>query len=213
MWRLLQLAACAPALALSALAQTPTKSPNMPLVGVYLEFDHVPEGVSVNAMERSVETLLKPAGVALAWRQIRENAGKEAFSRLAVLKFKGRCDLRAPRVASKFGSLGETTALAFTEISRGRVLPYTEVECDEVRKALAYVRPGAGALENENAFGLALGRVVAHELYHILANSVAHAGNGLAKASELLSDLVSTRDLRFDAAAARAIRNGIRAEK
>jgi hypothetical protein len=82
-----------------------------------------------------------------------------------------------------------------------------------VRKALAYVAPGAGLIARQQALGLALGRVVAHELYHILGNTAAHAGEGLAKASEILRDLVSSGDLSFDPGAAAMIHKGLPAQK
>lgn len=217
MWRLFHLAAYATAFALFAWAETPPAKPAAPLVGVYMDFDHAPQRVPVEVMKRAVEGLLKPAGIRLAWRSVSDNLGKEAFPQLAVLKFKGRCEGIAPGPGSDFGTLGEVDSLASTAVSGGHVLPYTQVECDQVRKALAYMPPGTGALERQTALGMALGRVVAHELYHILANTASHAGNGLAKASELLQDLVSTNDLKnelkFDQGASRAIRKGFQREK
>lgn len=174
-----------------------------------MDFDHVPDTVSVEAMKRAVEHVLSASGIRVAWRRIEENHGTEAFARLAVLKFEGHCSAEAPRSASEFGTLGETDTLAQTKVSRGRVLPYAKVECDQVRKALAYVAPGAGALNLKQALGLALGRVVAHELYHILSQSASHASEGLAKTSQLLKDLVSTRELVFDEGASCAIRNRV----
>ena len=212
--RLLVLAACAAVLALIAQGQASSGPPSIsPLIGVYLDFDHIPEGVPVEVMERAVESLLKPAGVTLAWRLTGENLGTESFSGLAVLKFKGRCDVNAPRPPSSFGTLGEVNRLAFTAVSGGSVLPFAEVECDQVRKALSYVAPGTAPLQREQALGLALGRVVAHELYHVLANSAHHAGDGLAKASELLRDLVSPRELSFDESSSNAIRNRFLSER
>jgi hypothetical protein len=142
-------------------------------------------------MKRAVERLLKPAGIALAWRMTADNLGTESFAGLAVLRFKGRCLPTAPGPVSGFG---EINVLAATDELHGAVLPYTDVECDQVRKALAYV-PQAS---RQHALGIALGRVVAHELYHILANTATHAAEGLAKASQLLPDLVSARDLNLD---------------
>lgn len=211
--RVLHLALCAAVLAQIVWAQAPPAKSISPLIGVYLDFDHIPESVPVDVMERAVEGLLKPSGITLAWRLMSENRGTESFSGLAVLKFKGRCDIGPPLPASDFGTLGEIDALALTEVSHGAVLPYTEVECDQVRKALSYLRPGAGPLQREQALGLALGRVVAHELYHILANSAGHAAVGLAKASELLRDLVSPRDLPFDETTSRAIQNRFHPEE
>ena len=45
--------------------------------------------------------------------------------------------------------------------------------------------------DRQKAFGLALGRVVAHELYHFLADKTRHAAAGLAGASHDWLDLVS----------------------
>ena len=213
MGQFLRLAACGLVFAFLTWAQPSQNDSVRPRIGVYLDFERIPATVPLQVMQRAVEDLLTPAGVFVVWRSAGQNSGTEAFSALAVVRFKGGCAVKSPVPASNFGTLGETTALASTRVSGGRVLPYTEVECGEVGKALAYIRPGAGLAEREKAFGTALGRVVAHELYHILANRVEHAAEGLAQASELLSDLVSSRKLSFDESAARAIRNRFQARK
>jgi len=206
MWWFIRLAACATVSSLVAGAQLPPGKTVPPLIGVYLDFASAPESVSIEVMKRSVEILLQPADVTLAWRSVRGNSGTEAFSALAVLKFSGRCDARAPKPTNGFGTLGEVDRLASTSVGYGRVLPYAEVECDQVRKALAYVAPGAGLRARQQALGLALGRVVAHELYHILGNTAAHAREGLAQASELFRDLASGGEMSFDDGAASMIR-------
>jgi hypothetical protein len=211
--RVLQVGVCAAVLAQIAWAQAPPAKAISPHIGVYLDFDHVPESVPLEVMKRAAEGLLKPSGITLAWRLTSENRGTESFSGLAVLEFKGRCGIDPPLAASDFGTLGEIDTLALAAISHGAVLPYAEIECDQVRKALSYLRPGAGPLRREEALGLVLGRVVAHELYHILANSAGHAAEGLAKASELLRDLVSPRDLPFDETASHTIQSRFHPEE
>ncbi len=207
MRRLLILAPCA---LLALLSSAQTLDPSVPpLIGVYMDFDHVPETVSFEAMKRAVESILKPSGIQLAWRFTSANRGTETFANFAVLKFHGQCRADAPRSPSDFGTLGETRTLASTSVSAGRVLPFSKVECDQVRKALNFVRPGSGALQRDQALGLALGRVVAHELYHILARTVSHASEGLAQRSQLLRDLVSVRELNFDQGASTSIRAAV----
>jgi hypothetical protein len=49
-------------------------------VGVYLSFDSKPEPESVLVMKAAVDSLLKPAGIALAWRLINQNVGSEVVS-------------------------------------------------------------------------------------------------------------------------------------
>ncbi len=185
-------------------------TPPAPSVGVFIEFDSEPGPASVQAMEQEVERILKPSGLQLDWRLTRENRGNEAFAGLVVLRFSGAC--RADRdfqPVDDFGTLGEIRTLASTRVDAGRVLPFTEVKCDEVRQALAYLRPGAGRQERQKALGLALGRVVAHEIYHILARSTKHASSGLAKSAEEMEDLVAAREIRFQKKDSEAIRDGV----
>src|SRR5262249_4569893 len=51
-----------------------------------------------------------------------------------------------------------------------------------VRRALSYLAPAATAEQRQKALGLAMGRVVAHELYHVLAHTTEHTQRGLTQA-------------------------------
>jgi hypothetical protein len=175
-----------------------------------MEFDSKPPAASLQVMKNEVDELLKASGVSLDWRMASENHGNESFSGLVVLKFRGTCRADSQRAGMDFGTLGETHALGETKVAHGRVLPYTEVKCDEIREALSYLQPGSGQKERQKALGIALGRVVAHELYHILARTRQHAARGLAKASQSLEDLISTHDLGFREEDSRAIEEGVR---
>ena len=173
-----------------------------------MDFESKPADVSVAAMEKEVDDLMRPAGITLDWRLAGTDQGKESFYRLVVLKFKGRCRVEWPAVAGGSTSLKAAETLGSTSIVDGRVIPYSEVECDAVRKALAYLGPGAGRQERLSALGLALGRVVAHELYHILARTAAHNRQGLAKESQSLGDLVSADGPAFLMEDSRAMSGG-----
>jgi hypothetical protein len=87
--------------------------------------------------------------------------------------------------------------LGITHIVEGAVIPFAEIECDAVRKTLGVSKSATTALA-EPVFGRALGRIVAHELYHILLKDVRHT-RGLAAASFSRADLVASRRT-FDAA-------------
>jgi hypothetical protein len=203
MARVFVLAAGAAISALLAQCQTPTGKPS---VGVFLDFDSVPGKKSVEIMKHEVDELLRPSGVSLDWRLAGENHGDESFAGLVVLKFKGKCKVEAWQQAAV---PGRTSTLGTTQVSEGHVLPFSEVKCDAVKEALSYLRPGANQGERTNAFGLAMGRVVAHELYHILARTTGHAARGLARAAESLQDLVSLEGMPFRAEDNEAIRKGL----
>ncbi|HEY1241924.1 MAG TPA: hypothetical protein VGF16_15280 [Bryobacteraceae bacterium] len=181
-----------------ALAQTPQKSGATPSVGVFMDFDAAPGDAALQTMETEVSRLLRPAGVSLDWRLAKENRGDESFAGLVVVKFKGSCRVeRWSAPPEDFGTLGETRALGSTKVVNGRVLPFSEVECDQVRKALGYLDPAVGSTERQRVLGVALARVLAHELYHVLGRTTGHAARGLAKASQSLQDLVSAPVMEF----------------
>jgi hypothetical protein len=209
MARVFTMAAGAVFTVLAAFGQNPPDSKETPSVGVFLDFDSAPGQLPVEAMKKEVDKILKPSGVALDWRLAADNHGTEAFNGLVVLKFKGKCKIEGWSQPNPDAAAGEEHTLGATKVVNGNVLPFTEVQCDEVKRALAYLRPEANARERQRAFGIALGRVVAHELYHVLARSTAHAAHGLAKASESLQDLVTAGNMGFRQEDANAIRRGV----
>jgi hypothetical protein len=167
-------------------------------IGIYLQFDSAPGPASIRTMEAKVEELLSPSGLALDWRMTDANKGTNPVSGLVVLTFKGACRIGiAVPPPRDFGTLGEDRPLATTKVVNGRVLPFGEVRCDEVRAALSYLPPGSSRAQRQTALGVALGRVVAHELYHVLAQTTRHTSKGLARAIHSLKDLISLREVGF----------------
>lgn len=190
-----------------AFAENPPALKGKPSVGVYLDFDSVPGDVPVEVMKEEVTQILKPSGVALDWRLVSENHGDEAFAGLVVVKFRGKCKIEAwTSQEPDLSHLGETQTLGTTKVDNGHVLPFSEVQCDQVKQALAFLRT-TDQKDRQRAFGVALGRVVAHELYHILARTTAHAAKGLARATESLEELIAPRGLIFREQDVKVIRN------
>ncbi len=179
-----------------------------------MKFDAAPGALSLDAMEAEVNQLFQASGLALNWRWADENQGSEAFSGLAMVRFKGSCSAEHAQILAldDAGRLqpGEVRTLGTTKVENGRVLPFSEVHCDEVRKALSFLRPGAGLVERQQALGRAMGRVLAHELYHVLAKATTHAERGLARAVEPLPDLVSPKFAGFLEADWKAVEAGLK---
>jgi len=86
--------------------------------------------------------------------------------------------------ANQPGSLG------WTEISGGTVLPFTHVDCARVRTFLQTALLGYRPKDQEFVYGRALGRVFAHELYHVFAVTSKHADCGVAKEDYSVKDLL-----------------------
>ena len=153
-------------------------------VVVYLSSDHPPPSAVVHAMEQETEFLVAPAGVHLAWKSTPDS---EVSGRIAMIRMAGQCRPEGALAAPGSQSLGQT------QMIHGQVLPFAEVRCDAVRNVIARGLRSAVASDREGLLGRALGRVLAHELYHILLRTSSHGRSGLARPSQSSSDLLSER--------------------
>jgi hypothetical protein len=64
-------------------------------------------------------------------------------------------------------------------VSDGVVLPFSEVVCDQVAASVRSAMFAGDYARSDQLLGRALGRVVAHELVHILSQSPAHSKSGV----------------------------------
>jgi len=147
------------------------------------------EGLSpraLSAMERETEGILKPAGLSLGWR-LAADAARESFEDLVVVEFKGAC--RFESVPHLYDELGP---LAFTHSNDGNVQPFTEVSCSKVAASVSSALEGEDFPRADLLFGRALGRVLAHELVHVLTGSEAHGREGVQRAALSGKDLISS---------------------
>ncbi|MBV8906736.1 MAG: hypothetical protein JOZ22_24100 [Acidobacteriia bacterium] len=194
-----------------AMSEAPPEVPAHPAIAVFMDFDGKPLDLSLEEMKKEVEGLLKSSGVALSWRMLSENHGTDASPGLVVVKFRGNCRVESwPRPGEEELPQG-THTLGFTRVSGGHVLPFSEIECNQIRKSLTYLARDSTPQERQKAFGLAMGRVVAHELYHMLTRTTAHAEEGLARATQSLRDLVASPAIVFRESDARAIAQSLHA--
>jgi hypothetical protein len=181
-------------------ALSETRGATFAPITLYTQFQQAaPVGV-VEAMQDEVETIMAPIGLQFEWRDLNQAGGHEVSAELAVVSFKGKCDTVGLVARSKFEG-----ALGWTHVSDGQILPFTDVSCDRVREfaqpALLALRPE----DREEKYGRALGRVLAHELYHIFANTM-HHGSGVAKESYSVQDLLSD-DFQFEAKESRLLQS------
>ena len=166
----------------SASAETRTSSSSL---AILFRFDGPYSQAAFQEMERELTTLMEPSAVRLEWHDRRDITQADSFQSLVMVNFHGRCRLESAGAAAD-----EDKPLAWTHVVDGKVLPFSDVECDRVRASI-HSANGMRQL-SDLVLGRALARVLAHELYHVLARTSAHAGTGLAKRSlsglELSSD-------------------------
>jgi hypothetical protein len=168
-------------------------------ITIYTQFEQAPPEGVLEALQDEVETIMAPVGLRFGWRNLDKTGGHEVSAELAVVTFKGRCDTASLTTRSKFEG-----ALGWTHVSDGQVLPFTVVSCDRVR---GFVQAGLmtfQAEDREEKYGRALGRVLAHELYHIFANTTRHGTMGVAKESYSVQDLL-VDDFQFQARESRML--------
>jgi len=117
------------------------------------------------------------------------------------VRFKGRCDL--------FGLTPHSYnpgALGWTHVSDGAVLPFTDIDCDGIRRFLQAGLLTIRAEERQNSYGRAVGRVLAHELYHVFTRTQHHSAHGIAKPAYTVDDLLSAQ-FRFTEADGQELRS------
>jgi hypothetical protein len=146
-------------------------------ITVVLDFDGPHSDRSIQQMKRETEEIFKTAGVHLAWRA-RNEVGRSSYENLVMVHFKGKCILEpVPMLYDERGPF------AFAYNSDGDVLPFSEVECDHLAASVHSAMWGDDFARPDYLMGRALGRVLAHELVHILTRSAVHGSGGVTQAS------------------------------
>ena len=158
-----------------------------PVLTIVLEFQGPHGARSVEEMEHEVENILRDAGREIEWRSW-EQATQGVFEALAVVRFTGNCGL-APwqHDSPPDGPLG------FTYVSDGAVLPFGEIACEKIAGSVGPAIQKMELAQAETIFGRAMGRVVAHELIHMISGSANHGHEGIARSAFSTSDLTGEK--------------------
>jgi hypothetical protein len=155
-------------------------------VAFYTSFEQPASPAVVEAMRTELRSILAPSGMRFEWRTLDHVSGSEVSSELAVLTFKGRCDVEG--LSFRSAAVG---ALGWTHVTDGVILPFADIDCDHLRLFLQRELIYLSAAEREVAFGRALARVVAHELYHIFVRTADHASDGICKSAFSMQELLA----------------------
>jgi len=177
---------CAPFLMLCAaiFAAAPVRAlqPSTPVTAVVL-----PDGpyskLAVREMGREAANILKQSGIAF---HLRVGAPPQAIGGLlVVVKLMGRCDMDGSPAHLVPGPLGWANAV------NGTVLPFSDLACENLRGAVQSAIGDGNELRPNVLLGRAMGRVLAHELYHIVAGTSGHGSDGVTQASLSPRELTS----------------------
>jgi hypothetical protein len=154
---------------------------------VVYQFDGPHSEKTFVEMKQELSAMLKDGGVQVDWRNRDQVSSSESFANLVVVKFRGACRMEPAPYRNE-----DSGPLAFSHTSDGIILPFSEVECDRIRSSLRRAMSREDYVRSDIVFGRAMARVLAHELYHILARTESHAVKGVAQralsGSELIGD-------------------------
>jgi hypothetical protein len=157
-------------------------------VTLVLQFDQPYSTESLAVMEREVASIVSESGIRVDWRLLTDLHSSDSFETLVVVHFHGACNMEpAPP------SIDQRTYYGFTYISDGSVLPFSEVECDKISNSIRPAISKQQWRERDSLLGRALGRVLAHELFHMLAKTQHHADEGVTKSSLSAAQLISDK--------------------
>jgi hypothetical protein len=146
---------------------------------VILDFRGSFSRASLKEMERESGLALRSGGVQLDWRMLGEDT-YASYSDLVVMTFRGTCKFEPATPLDKDYGLGP---LAMTQSVDGEIQPFGEVNCDRVVNSARNAMVSGDYAQADLLIGRALGRVVTHELVHMITRSADHGTEGVEKPS------------------------------
>jgi len=194
-----------------ALAQPADNTPNIGSTGyqpttiaglaIYVKTLEPSSATVIDAMKAEIEQLLRPLGMPIDWRQL--DRVYVSAPDLAVLTLHGACDAGIQRQRPQ-----DVFRLGWTHVSEGQILPFAELDCDRLRWVIQKDLLRTTVLIRDLRMGRALGRIAAHELYHIFAHTMDHGSEGLTKAA-ITRDELTMEECRFRPQDLHAMRLGL----
>ena len=157
-------------------------------IRLYTQFQHQPPDAVLEAIQEELDNIMVPASIDFEWRSLANTLGNEVSVELAVIHFKGTCALKDLEPAEVYpGPLG------WTHMSDGEILPFSDINCDGIRMFIQRDLLRMPETVREMAYGRAIARVLAHELYHIFAKTTKHAAWGVSKPAYTVQELLSSK--------------------
>jgi hypothetical protein len=186
---------------LLALARAAALEADPEPVALFSEFESNASPAVVDSLRSELDAIMQPVGYRFEWHSLKDADGRQSFRDLVVVSFKGDCT-----VARSAAPPADSGALGWTHRSGSDLLPFTGVDCTRIQRMLGASLAAADSDDRDAMLGRALGRVLAHELYHILGKTSRHGSWGIAKAFYSVRELTAVK-LRFEEPESKLLRN------
>jgi hypothetical protein len=161
-------------------------------ITIVLDFQGPRSEQSIREMKHEFAGIMKDSTIRFEFQSRSQAEQTSSSDALVVVKFKGKCVFEpAPYLIDERGPM------AFTYSTDGAVQPFSEVACDRVTQAMRSAMSGGDFAKADVLLGRALGRVLAHEVVHILTNSAKHGSAGVARTALSGSQLIAP-ELQLD---------------
>ncbi|PWU05219.1 MAG: hypothetical protein C5B51_15165 [Terriglobia bacterium] len=164
----------------------------LPSVVLFAHFETSPDKKALWHMQQELDSILAPAGFKTAWVIAPEIPATCRDCHLTNIRFLGRCDIKRPA-----RELVSANWLGRTITSEGELFPFVEVNCNRIEWLLGIAIEDRQPAWSEQVLGRAFARVLAHELYHVLANTKGH-GASLLTRKQLSREALLAQHLSFD---------------
>jgi hypothetical protein len=169
------------------IAALPAVAANATTVLVLLEYQNARYSqTALQTMQSEAARLLNGSGIELQWKVNGKREIPEA-PQLVMFRMTGKCAM------DSFPAIPDSAAapLARTHSADGEILSFGEVDCDRVRVSVKRALRSDDYGRADQVLGRALGRVLSHEMYHMLAKTSEHAGQGVARSCLSASELTA----------------------
>lgn len=181
-------------LALGLCSVATLRAESLPNLTVLLSVEGKTSNAALSELKTELNDIMKDTGRKLDVRLRNQAAPTETFEDVVLVKLKGTC-----KMEKLIPFMDERGPLAWTHSTNGEILPFAEVSCDRVANAVASALWGGERKQADKYLGRAIGRVLAHELYHIIGKTHEHNADGsLAKEAISAKQLISDKRITFD---------------
>lgn len=153
-------------------------------------------------MRKEASRILCFEGVRFDWRGMEYLGRGSHWDRVVVVRF-------TQRGTAGIALKGEGGSFGTTVVSDGKVLPFISLDAQRIQAAVQRSSAGRLRATDGNLYGQALGRVLAHELYHALSGSQQHDDDGVTKAA-LNGDELAAGSLELHPAARTRLMDALR---
>ena len=175
----------------SVIGRSEAFGPQPGSVAVYFAGPLSNSGAALDSLKTELTSLLNGAAYQIQWGDSQKPT--VSGGTVVVVEFRGAClpaSLGVPDASSFEKS--SVSALASSQVVNERILPFVSLDCRAINDFLSVPLSQLPAGQRDPAYGRAMARLLAHELYHFLTQTTHHTKSGIAKAAvsaaELLSD-------------------------